>query len=60
MVKKKKSYYSYLNNDSIRLINKVYNRDFKLFGYKMIKPKNEKIRKKQVIGNKIVRKKNLI
>ena len=31
------NYYNYLNNDSIRLINQNYEKDFLLFGYKMKK-----------------------
>lgn len=50
--KRKRDYYSYLNNDSIRLINRVYKRDFELFGYKMIQPKNEVNKNKQVSVNK--------
>lgn len=54
---KKKNYMSFLNDNSIRLINKFYKKDFKLFGYKMIQPKNKQIIKKQDSVNKIVRKK---
>jgi hypothetical protein len=51
--KRKRDYYSYLNNDSIRLINRVYKRDFELFGYKMIQPKEKTvIKNNQVAGNK--------
>lgn len=32
----KTNYYKYLNKDSINLINKVYNKDFKLFSYNKI------------------------
>lgn len=45
--KRKRNYYNYLNNDSIRLINRVYKRDFELFGYKMIQPKEKKVENKQ-------------
>jgi hypothetical protein len=31
------NYFNYLNNDSIRLINQYYEKDFLLFGYKMKK-----------------------
>jgi len=34
----KKDYYSYLNNDSIKLINNYYDYDFTLFNYKKIIP----------------------
>lgn len=34
----KVDYYSFLNNDSIELINTFYNKDFELFGYKKIIP----------------------
>ena len=27
------TYYKYLNKDSIKLINKIYKKDFKLFNY---------------------------
>lgn len=33
----KKKYYSYLNDESIRLINVFYKKDFELFGYEMKK-----------------------
>ena len=36
--KNKVNYYSYLNNDSIHLINTFYEKDFKLFNYKKIIP----------------------
>lgn len=56
--KRKRDYYSYLNNDSIRLINRVYKRDFELFGYKMIQPKEKTvIKNNQVAGNKQKKKK---
>jgi len=29
------NYYNYLNNESIQAINKYYEKDFLLFGYKM-------------------------
>ena len=32
----KKNYMSYLNKDSIKLINEYYKKDFELFGYKML------------------------
>ena len=34
----KVDYYSFLNNDSIELINTFYNKDFELFGYKKFIP----------------------
>jgi len=36
-----KDYFLYLNNDSIELINKVYDMDFKLFGYNKIIPEKQ-------------------
>jgi hypothetical protein len=32
------TYIQYLNNDSIILINKIYKKDFEIFGYEMINP----------------------
>ena len=37
----KLNYYKYLNIPTILLINKIYEKDFKLFGYKMIIPNTE-------------------
>ena len=31
-----KNYFKYLNNNSIKLINKFYKKDFELFNYKML------------------------
>ena len=36
IIKKSKNYMSYLNEDSITLINEYYKKDFELFGYKML------------------------
>lgn len=35
----KRNYMSYLNADSIKLINSVYKQDFELFGYPMVENK---------------------
>jgi len=34
----KKNYYKYLNNNSIKLINHIYDKDFQLFNYTKIEP----------------------
>ena len=38
--RKEINYYNFLNTDSIRLINRVYSKDFRIFGYRMIEMEN--------------------
>jgi len=42
--KSKVNYYEYLNEDSIRFINKYYDKDFKIFKYKKIIPKVKELK----------------